>query len=143
MKTTTRGLLTELRVQAKLAEMGAHLLVPLGHDHPFDLVAYQDGRFSRIQIKTMRYGRAACQRNGTLFMSFSSNGVGGKTVKCLTAAECDVVVGWHPETGLFYAAVPTGGRGVHLRVTPALNNNTRLVNNAATYELTSLDQIFR
>ncbi len=144
LKTTARGLLSELRVQIRLTEMGISLFLPLGHDHPFDLVAYMGGRWSRVQVKTMRYGAWAGKPNGTLYMSFSSvvDRAGGKVPKMLTTADCDVVVGFHPDTARFYAVPPTGRRGIYPRITAALNN-TKLVNDAAAFELTSLDQIFR
>lgn len=144
MKTTTRGLLTELRVQVRLAELGAHLFVPLGHDSPVDLLAYVGGRVSRIQIKTMHYARSAGKPNGTLTIPFYSivDRVGGKVSKVLTRADCDVVIGFHPETEKFYVAVPTGRARIALRIIPALNNNTKLVNLAVDYELTSLNQLF-
>ena len=133
---TTRGLLTELRVQAKLAEMAndLYLFTPSGPDTPVDLIAYWHGQLSRIQIKTMRYGRWHGKLNDTLTMSFSSvvDGVGGKIQKVLTPADCDVVVGFHPDTVRFYVAAPTGRQGISLRLTASLNNNTRRVNLASS-----------
>ena len=145
MKTTARGLLTELRVQVRLAELGAGILLPAGHDHPFDMVAYRAGRYSRVQAKTLFPGRWGGRANGTLRLSLSSvvDRAGGRATKVLTPADCDVVVGFDPDGERFYAMVPDRRAMVFLRLTPTLNNNTKRINLAVDYELTSLDQIFR
>lgn len=143
MKTTQRGLLSEIAVQHRLLEMGVRVLVPVGHDHPFDMVAYGEGRYSRIQVKTAREGLFHGKRNGTLFIPCFSmvDRIGGKTVKGLTAADCDVIVAHHPAENKFYVVQPGLGM-MSLRYAPTKNGNVRNIRWAKDYELVVLEQLF-
>ena len=80
MRTTERGTLSELRVAARLVELGCRVMQPSGHDCPLDLVAYHGGRFSRVQVKTARGWRV----EGVTVVQGSGGAAG-----TLTADECD------------------------------------------------------
>jgi hypothetical protein len=144
LKTTDRGLLSEQRVQLKLLEMGVHVMTPLGQDHPFDLVAYHAGEFSRIQVKTARDGKDKFSRsNGTIMIpAFSTiDRKGGKFTKILTAEDCDVIVGYYPRNQSFYVVLP-GKHQHYLRYSDqrhTANEKTRL---AVDYELRTIQQLF-
>jgi len=49
--TKEKGDLGVLKAQLDLYEQGYKLLIPATEHAPFDLVAYKDGRFIRIQVK--------------------------------------------------------------------------------------------
>ena len=134
MRTTLRGTLSELRVKARLVELECRLLDPVGHDFPFDVVAYHCGRFSRVQVKTAREGRWRGAPNG--FIAIPG---GGRTV--LTAEDCDVILAWHEERGVVYAIPPGAGR-LYLRTAPALNGQALHVRPAADYELRAVRQLW-
>jgi len=98
-----------MRVQLKLLEMGVHVMLPVGHDHPFDMVAYHAGEFSRIQVKTARDGRDKDRKtNGTVLIPTYStvDRKGGKFTKLLTKEDCDVVVAYYPRHQTFYVVPP-------------------------------------
>lgn len=143
MKTTSRGLLSEIAVQLRLLELGAHVLVPVGHDHPFDMVAYAEGRYSRIQVKTAREGLFHGTPNGTLVIPGYSmvDRVGGKRVKPLTKDDCDVIIAHHAAGQRFYVIRPGVGM-TSLRYEPTRNGNVRKIRWAVEYELVRLEQVF-
>jgi hypothetical protein len=145
MKTTERGLLTEAKVLAKLIELGASVLLPYGHDHPFDLVVYEGNRFVRVQVKTARDGTDKGRANGSVLIPACSvvDRIGGKVSKILTADDCDVIVGYHPVLDRYYCLKPTGQSRYQLRTEAPRNNQTRGIRLAQHYELLSLIQIFQ
>jgi hypothetical protein len=49
--TKVKGDLGVLKAQADLCEQGFVILVPMTEHAPFDLVAYKDGVFKRVQVK--------------------------------------------------------------------------------------------
>lgn len=143
MKTTDRGLLSEASVQLRLIQLGVKVLVPVGHDHGFDLVAHAERRFCRIQVKTARRGSHRGKPNGVLLVNGYSvvDRVGGKRTKRLTEADCDAIVAYDPTDGRCYVLKPGLGR-ITLRLAATGNQQARKVRWAHDHELTSPDQLF-
>lgn len=143
MKTTERGLLSEVHVQLRLLALGAKVLLPVGHDHGFDLVAYADGRFCRIQVKTARQGSFRGKTNGTLLVNGYSvvDRIGGKRTKRLTGADCDAIVAYDPVTERCYVLSPGLGR-ITLRQAATANKQARKLRWADDHEMKGLDRLF-
>lgn len=147
IKSSGLGVINETRVQLRLLEMGVHVLVPIGHDHPFDLVAYEHGQFCRIQVKTARDGIDAQRRhNGSIVISAYSmvdkkGGGGFKEQKVLTTEDCDVIIAYYYRLDKFYIVRP-GQTTFWLRYTDAKNGNKIKIREADDYELRRPDQLF-
>ena len=73
--TKDKGDLGVLKAQIDLFEQGFMILAPLTEHSPFDLVAYRDGVFRRVQVKyravdrhgvcQIRFATCWADRNGT------------------------------------------------------------------------------
>ena len=66
--TKNKGDLGVLHAKVDLAEKGYRLLLPLSEHEPFDLVAYKDGTFLRVQV------RYRTMVNGFICVEFKSIG---------------------------------------------------------------------
>ena len=113
-----------------LTEKGFDVLLPLTEHAPFDLVAYDRQRFFRVSVKY----RAAPE--GIITVNFRSIWADrhGVHVVPLDKNEVDVFAIYCPDTRLCYYLDPKEFRSsVVLRVTPAKNNNSKLVHLASDY----------
>ena len=64
--TKDKGDLGVLKAQVSLYEKGYKIYVPLSEHSPFDLVAYKDGVFKRIQVKYREFENNVCSiKNST------------------------------------------------------------------------------
>lgn len=95
--TKTKGDFGVLKCQVSLAEQGYTILNPATEHAPFDLVAYKDGVFKRIQVKyrTMKNGilqvRMATfwsDRNGTHTQPIDKNEVDLFCIYCPNTDRC-------------------------------------------------------
>jgi PD-(D/E)XK endonuclease len=137
--TTQRGELAEAMIAAKLIRLGAGVFTPAyGHDHPFDVIAHWNGFLSRIQVKAARDGEG-----GSILINGQGvvDRAGGKQYPAITAAACDVIVGYHPETDVAYVIRPVGKTRYQLRRNPARNGQVIGIMYEADFRLVSLDQI--
>jgi hypothetical protein len=128
---TTRGKRTEAIILCALVRMGRSVLVPWGEER-FDLVAYDQGSFTRIQCKTGRL-RGGCVEFKTCVMDLRRpNDDGGYH------GQIDAFAVYCPQNGIVYlvpiahVTCTTVGR---LRVEPPRNGQTRGVRWARDYEL--------
>jgi hypothetical protein len=138
-KTTERGAMSEMEVMIRLARLGASVWTPaFGHDHSFDLIAHWDGNLSRVQVKTMRDVDA-----GSISMSGTRviDRAGGKQFPVITAADCDVIIGYHPGLEMAYVVRPVGKTRYTLRKTTAKNGQVVGIMYEADFRLVSLEQI--
>lgn len=62
MKTSEKGDLGLSLVMADLAKKGYSLFLPVSSHLPFDLIAYKDGKFLRIQVKYRKDGLLSARR---------------------------------------------------------------------------------
>jgi hypothetical protein len=131
--------MSEALVAAKLMRLGASIFTPaFGHDHPFDMIASWDRFLSRIQVKTCR------DLDGGSFVINGASVVdraGGKQYPAITADDCDVIIGYHPETDIAYVIRPVGKTRYQLRRTPAKNGQVIGIMYEQDFRLTTLDQI--
>lgn len=139
MKTTVRGALSEAEVMLVLARLGASVFTPaIGHDHRFDMIAYFHGTMSRLQIKTMRdlnYGSIAMIGQSVVDRK------NGKRYPVITKADCDFIVGWHPEMHQAYAIRPEGKTLYTFRRQPSKNNQLIGIRVEQDFRLISLAQL--
>ena len=100
--TKDKGDLAVVKVQADLVEHGATVLIPLTEHAPFDLIAYVDELFFRVQVKfrTALPGRCRC-----LESSWADRH--GVHTRPMPRDEVDVVAIHCPETALCYYVDPS------------------------------------
>jgi hypothetical protein len=116
--TKDKGDLAVVKVHADLVEKGAVVLVPLTEHAPFDLVAYLDTSFYRVQVKYRRLTR------GSVNVEFMSTWADrhGIHKRPMPRDQVDVVAIYCPDTRDTYYINPGDFRGsVTLRVTPPRN----------------------
>jgi len=113
-----------LHAKVDLAEKGYTLLLPLSEHAPFDLVAYKDGRFLRVQVKY----RAAV--NGAIFVQLKSAWADrhGTHMVPVDKQAIDLFCIYCPDTRACYYFDPkTVGISIHLRITPTLNQQAKRI----------------
>lgn len=116
--TKDKGDLGVAKAFADLVSRGFIVLFPATEHAPFDLVAYRDGRFRRIQVKY----RAV--RRGGINVRFQSvwNDRHGTHKVPVDKSEVDVLCIYCPDTDECYYVCPSAHReAVTLRVSPASN----------------------
>ncbi len=116
--TKDKGDLGVAKAFADLVGQGYLVLFPSTEHAPFDLVAYRDGRFLRVQVKF----RSA--HNGCISMQFTSWWADRHGVHQLPMdkASVDLVCIYCPDTDECYYLRPTDfTRSVTLRLTPTRN----------------------
>jgi hypothetical protein len=116
--TKDKGDLAIAHVQVELIERGAMVLVPMTEHAPFDLVAYLDGSFFRVQVKYRATSR------GVLPVHFRSvwSDRHGVHAKPMERTEVDVLAIYSPETRCCYYLNPSDfAASVSLRLAPVKN----------------------
>ena len=131
MRTIDKGNITELKVAARLAELGYTVLFPHGGNATFDLVAYKDGQFSRIQCKA---GREK-ERGVFQFNTVRTNGSNGVT-RGYNSDEIDFFASWDfkRETMYLMRVEDAPGGRASLRVAPTKNGQEKGVRMAGDYK---------
>jgi len=129
--TKSKGDLGVLKAQIDLFEQGFAICIPLTEHAPFDLVAYKEGKFRRVQVKYRTLGKngvmqvkfASCwaDRHGTHTVPIDKNEVDLYCIYCPDTDEC-----YYLEPGKFAS-------NVSLRVGTSKNNQVRRVNFAADF----------
>ena len=129
--TKDKGDLGVLKAQIDLFEQGFTIFVPLTEHCPFDLVAYKNGEFRRVQVKYRsldRFGKVEVKfstcwsdRNGTHTLPIDKTEVDIYCVYCPEADEC------------YYLRPDDFGSNVSLRVEMPKNGQRKGVNFAADY----------
>jgi len=129
--TKSKGDLGVLKAQVDLFEQGFTICVPQTEHSPFDLVAYRNGEFTRVQVKYRALGK-----NGALQIKFATcwadrNGV--HTVP-VDKDEVDLYCVYCPDTDECYYLEPKDfGSNVSLRVRTSKNSQAKGVNFASRY----------
>ncbi len=129
--TKTKGDLGVLKAQVDLFEQGWEVLLPLTEHAPFDLVAYRNEEFRRVQVKY----RSA--KDGKMALSFRSvwSDQNGIHTRKMNKNEVDVVCLYCPEVDkCFYVDPKDFNESVFLRVAPSKNNQTAGVNFAEDFK---------
>jgi hypothetical protein len=128
--TKNKGDLGVAKAHADLAAQGFIVLFPATEHAPFDLVAYRDGAFVRVQVKY----RSA--RLGSITVHFRSlwSDRNGVHVVPTDKAAIDVVCIYCPDSDECYYVTPGAhGASVTLRLTPSRNRQALGVLPAAHY----------
>ena len=129
--TKSKGDLGVLKAQVDLFEQGFTICVPLTEHSPFDLVAYKDGEFRRVQVKYR-----ALTETGALEVKFSTCWADshGTHIVPIDKNEVDLYCIYCPETDDCYYLDPKNfGSNVSLRVETPKNCQARRVNFAADF----------
>jgi hypothetical protein len=129
--TKDKGDLGVLKAQIDLFEQGFTVCVPLTEHCPFDLAAYRDGEFRRVQVKYRSLDRSGkvdakfstcwADRNGTHTSPIDKDAVDLYCIYCPDTDEC------------YYLRPHDFGSNVSLRVRMPKNGQTKGVNFAADF----------
>jgi hypothetical protein len=117
--TKDKGDLGVAKAHADLVSQGFVVLFPATEHAPFDLVAYRDGAFQRVQVK-YRSGKS-----GRVQVAFRTSWADrlGTHERPIDKTQVDVICVYCPETDeCYYLRPPHHGSCVSLRVSPARNN---------------------
>ena len=128
--TKDKGDLGVAKAHADLVQQGWTVLFPTTEHAPFDLVAYRDEQFRRIQVKY----RSA--RTGSLTVAFKSSWADrhGVHTKHIDKGAIDLVCVYCPETDQCYYLDPCAHRvSVTLRISPTRNGQIEGVLDAARF----------
>jgi hypothetical protein len=117
--TKDKGDLGVAKAFADLVAQGFVVLFPATEHAPFDLVAYADGRFHRVQVKFRSLERGAV----TVKLTSTWSDRQGLHRRKVDPTLIDVICIYCPETdSCYYVPPPAQGCEVRLRVLPARNN---------------------
>ena len=120
-----------MKAQIDLFEQGFTIFVPLTEHCPFDLVAYKDGEFRRVQVKYR-----SIDRTGKIDVKFSTcwNDRHGTHVRPIDKGDIDLYCIYCPDTDeCYYLAPGKFGSNVTLRVEAPKNNQRSNVNFASEF----------
>jgi hypothetical protein len=129
--TKAKGDLGVFKAQLDMFEQGFVILSPVTEHAPFDLVAYKDGLFRRVQVKYK-----SVDKTGGITVHFRSvwadkNGTHMRTVD---KDEIDLYCIYCPDTDSCYYLDPKDyRRSVTLRVRTPRNNQSKQVRSAAEF----------
>ena len=129
--TKQKGDLGVLKAQVDLFEQGFTICLPHTEHAPFDLVAYRDGEFRRVQVKYRTLGKT-----GALDVKFSTCWAdrNGTHTAPVNKQEVDVYCIYCPDTDECYYLEPGKfGSNVTLRVETPKNSQSKRVNFAENF----------
>ena len=124
--TKEKGDLGVLKAQVDLFEQGFMILNPVTEHAPFDLVAYKQGEFKRIQVKYK-----SIDKHGCLTLHFRSSWADqhGLHMRYVDKTEIDLYCIYCPQTDSCYYLDPDDfNQSVTLRVKAPKNNQLEKVN---------------
>jgi hypothetical protein len=129
--TKEKGDLGVLKAQLDLFEQGFLVLNPMTEHAPFDLVAYRNGHFLRIQVKYK-----SVDRTGGMTIHFRSSWAdrNGTHMRPVDKGEIDYYCVYCPDTDECYYLDPKEyGSSVTLRVKTPKNNQAKGIRLAKDY----------
>ena len=128
--TKDKGDLAVAKAHADLASKGYIVLFPTTEHAPFDVVAYRDNAFWRVQVKY----RSA--RGGVIEVDFRSGWTDrhGVHKRPLDKSAVDVFCVYSPDTDECYYVRPSDhGQSVNLRIAPSRNGQALGVRHASRF----------
>lgn len=128
--TKDKGDLGVAKAHADLVTKGFYVLFPTTEHAPFDLVAYADGAFHRVQVKY----RSA--RGGAIHLNLRSTWSDRHGVHStpIDKSSVDAICIYCPETDECYYIRPMDhGASVNLRITPTKNGQQKRILHAAAF----------
>ena len=129
--TKDKGDLGVLKAQIDLFEQGFTIFVPLTKHSPFDLVAYREGEFKRVQVKYR-----ALDRFGKIDIKFSTcwSDKNGTHTSPIDKNEVDLYCVYCPDTDECYYLQPDEfGSNASLRVKAPKNGQLKKVHFASDH----------
>jgi len=129
--TKEKGDLGVLKAQVSLYEQGYLILQPVTEHAPYDLVAYKEGFFKRVQVKYK-----SIDKSGALTVHFRSSWADshGTHMKAIDKSQIDIYCLYCPETDECYYLDPMEfDKSATLRVKTPKNNQTKNVKLASDY----------
>ena len=129
--TKTKGDLAVAHAYADLMEQGYLVLWPATEHAPFDLVAYREGAFVRVQVKYR-----SLDARGAMDIELASVWSDRKQLHRVPMEknEVDLVCVYCPATGdCYYFRPQDHGKSVVLRVTPCRNGQSKGVHMAEQF----------
>jgi hypothetical protein len=129
--TKSKGDLGVLKAQVDLFEQGFTICVPQTEHAPFDLVAYKNGDFRRVQVKYRALGK-----NGALQVRFATcwSDRHGTHIVPIDKTEVDLFCIYCPDTDECYYLEPEQFRSnVSLRVEASKNGQAKRIHFAGDY----------
>ena len=129
--TKDKGDLGVLKAQVDLYEQGFTIFTPQTEHCPFDLVAYRDSEFRRVQVKYR-----TVDKFGKIDVKFSTcwNDKHGTHIVPINKREVDLCCIYCPDTDECYYLDPSKfGSNATLRVKAPKNSQSKRVNFAADY----------
>jgi hypothetical protein len=129
--TKEKGDLGVLKAQVDLFEQGFTIFVPQTEHCPFDLVAYKDGEFHRVQVKYR-----SIDRFGKIDVKFSTcwTDKHGTHTRPIDKDEIDLYCVYCPESDQCYYLEPGKfGSNASLRVEAPKNGQSKGVNFASDF----------
>jgi hypothetical protein len=132
-----KGAAAESAIAAAAIELGFTVLRPLCEGRRYDLVIDLDPELLRVQCKWAR------RLDGVLSINLNTSRLtpAGYVRTTYTPAQVDAIGAYSAELGrcfLIPIADVAGGRGIHLRLAPARNNQARRIRWASEYELSAM-----
>jgi PD-(D/E)XK endonuclease len=141
MSTNHKGAIAETAITAEATRLGIEVYRPVAEGGRFDLIfAFADRSLARVQCKwATKQGQVvmirprSCRRarEGLRYRTYAPDEVDAVAAYCLELKRC------------FYVPIAkiAGRRGFQLRLGPALNNQSKGVNWAATYDFGAIAQL--
>lgn len=129
--TKSKGDLGVLKAQVDLFEQGFAILIPQTEHAPFDLAAYRDGEFLRVQVKYRKV-----DRHGKIDVKFSTSWADrhGTHSVPIDKSEVDLYCIYCPDTDECYYLNPdVFGSNATLRVRAPKNGQSKGVKFAADF----------
>lgn len=129
--TKVKGDLGVLKAQVSLCEQGYLILQPVTEHAPFDLVAYKDNAFKRVQVKYK-----SLDKTGAMTLHFRSCWAdkSGTHMQAVDKGQIDIYCIYCPDTDECYFLDPNAfDKSVTLRVEMPKNNQSKHIKFVADY----------
>ena len=117
--TKTKGDLAVMHAQLELTKQGWLVCLPQTEHAPFDLVAYKDGVFKRVQVKYKQLKRGAISARWDKY-------IGSIDVMCLFEPESETC---------YFVPLTNDQRHVTIRVVQSKNNQSHGVRPASDFTM--------
>lgn len=116
------GDVSELRVAAKLMEMGLSVAAPFGDNDRYDLVVDTGECFERVQVKTARLQKLRSKERAAKVLEITCkySGSGSSSYKAYSKKQIDCVIAYWPDEDRYFK-LPVemcSGGSVKLRLNP-------------------------
>jgi hypothetical protein len=141
LSTNQKGAIAETAITAEATRLGIDVYRPVAEGGRFDLIfAFEDASLARVQCKWAKLDKGAV----SIRCYSCRRARDGMRYRTYTADEIDALAAYCPDNDRSYylpVSLVAGRRVIHLRTTPAANNQSLAINWAAQYELGAIAQL--